>query len=375
MRIGLVDVDKTDKSTWRNLHLMKRAAYHKSIGDEVIFPYDGGKRVDKVFMSVVFTSNRHEVEKWLKLLGDTPVEIGGTGWDLHLKAPPEVEAAPPDYSIYNSTLGPAKYRQGRTSEGCPRACPFCVVPELYGRHIRPVSTLAEIATDGEKRLRLMDDNFWAPQYEPDPDTAGKTRLRPVQSWRERMHEALDGGYRLSFTQGLDIRFVDEERAELLGRLWQAKGVWDEDFASRDVTFAFDSPRIEAIYRKGFSLLTAAGIPPKHIKSFVLTGFDTPPEEDMQRLALLREFGALPFVMVYQPVHGEDMPTFYRDCGWTTEQYARHLQRCKHLQRYANRTALWKSEPNFEHYTRWINQQRQWAKEDRQRVNQGRLLAD
>lgn len=306
MRVGLVDVDRT---SWRNLHLMRRATYHKAQGDTVLFPYDGAEPVDLLIMSSVFTRNRPLVFRWLKHLGITPTEqdplfasmelpdwiqIGGTGWNIHAKAPAEVEVCSPAYALYDGLHGPANYGQGFTSRGCPRGCHFCVVPEMSGNVVKPINTLADLRNGEHKFVKLMDDNFWAPGNE----------------WRERMLEAIDGKLELSFTQGLDMRYVDEERAELLARV----SFWDESHHNRIVTFAFDRPNIERIYRRGFELLMKAGLRPGQIASFVLTGFDTTVEEDMRRVEVLRELGALPFVMVYEPINGEDIPDFYKRGG-------------------------------------------------------------
>jgi hypothetical protein len=108
--------------------------------------------------------------------------------------------------------------------------------------------------------------------------------------------------------------VDGERAELLAALFEAHLVWNEGHNDPCVTFAFDRPQIEKIYRRGFELLIKAGLKPRQIHSFVLTGFDTMPEEDIRRIEVLRELGAYPFVMVYEPIHGEDYPEFYKRGG-------------------------------------------------------------
>ena len=189
----------------------------------------------------------------------------------------------------------------------------------------------------------MDDNFWA----------------PGSAWMERMIEAIDGRLELSFTQGLDIRYTDPARAELLARV----SFWDASHQHRQVTFAFDSPRLEASFRRGFEMLRKAGIKPGEIKSFVLTAFDSLPEEDDHRLAVLRELGVLPFVMVYQPIRGETIPAVYQALGWSEEQYRRHLRRCRHLQRWANRVALWRAVPDFARYEPWLREQQRWREQD------------
>jgi hypothetical protein len=369
--VGMIDVDRT---SWRNLHLMRRATYHRAKGDEVLFPYDGAAKVDKVILSSVFTRNKPLVGRWLRQLTGRDwdmsldgwqidmklpdwIEVGGTGWNIHRKAPPEIEVVRPDYTLYDGLLGPADYGQGFTSRGCPRDCHFCVVPIMSGSQVKEVATLAEIRNGESKKIKLMDDNFWANS--------------PTNPWRERMIEAIDGGYDISFTQGLDIRFVNEERAELLKRV----RFWTEGFTSRMVTFAFDSPKIEKQYRRGFELLVKAGIRPYQIASFVLMGFESTPEEDDRRIAVLRELGAYPYAMVYEPIHGETVPQFYREHPEVLarygehlpieERYKRHWKRCKHIQRWCNKRQLWATVPDFEQYDYWIKEQSRWRDQDKQ----------
>lgn len=369
MRVGLIDVDRT---SWRNLHLMRRSTFHKAQGDEILFPYDGAAAVDKVVISTVFTRNLPLVFKWLEVLNvkvterdpifasmELPewAEIGGTGWNIHAKAPAEIEAMRPDYSLYDVLHGPADYGQGFTSRGCPRGCHFCVVPEMSGSTVVGMNTLADLRNGESKRIKLMDDNFWANS--------------PTNPWRDRMKEAIDGGYDVSFTQGLDIRFVDEERAHLLHRV----RFWNEGFTSKQVTFAFDSPKIEKQYRRGFDLLMKAGLKPYQIASFVLMGFESTPEEDMHRLAVLRELKADPFAMVYEPIHGETVPdafkanpdvlAVYGEHLTIEQRYRRHWQKCKHIQRWCNHKAIWKSIADFEDYEPWKKQKRTWAEQDNQ----------
>lgn len=339
---------------------MRRAAYHRARGDEILFPYHGEQAVDRVSISTVFTRNRPLLARLLlRLTGrewdltrpdlcDSQleahgIEIGGTGWQIHRIAPREVEACRPDYSLYDPVLGPANYGQGFTSRGCPRGCRFCVVPEMSGSIVTPVATLADLRNGERRWIRLMDDNFWA----------------PGNAWVERLTEAIDHKLDLSFTQGLDIRFADQARAEMLARV----RFWDANHQHRQVTFAFDSPRLEGTFRRGFEILMRAGLKPNEIKSFVLTGFDSLPEEDDRRLAVLRELGILPFVMVYEPIRGETVPPAYQLRGWSEEQYRRHRKRCRHLQRWANRVALWRVVLSFERYEPWVREQELWREQD------------
>ena len=87
MKIGLYNVD----SQIPNLALMKLSAYHKAEGDTVEW-YIPLEKYDKIYASKVFTDSTYE-----------PAEnmvIGGTGYDMKIKLPDEIENTKLDYSIY-----------------------------------------------------------------------------------------------------------------------------------------------------------------------------------------------------------------------------------------------------------------------------------
>lgn len=378
----LYDLDRTD---WRNRNLMLAAAHYRSLGYEVVLnarnpaSYPAGTQIHA---SVVFIRNRYKVYDLLASVGvdvksDDPIDvdlampdhirIGGTGWNILKKASDIIEQQTPCYDLYDRVLGPADYNQGFLTRGCPRGCDFCVVPKMSGGIASPVSTFADLwATNPTaKYTRLMDDNFLA---------------GPKDFVRGQLEWAITHKKRFSLTQGADIRFMNEEWADLLAqsRFVGVKG------ANRMITFAFDSPKIEKQYRRGFEMLMEAGrrhqrrgypgIAPYHIASFVLTGFDSTIEDDMRRIDVLRELGAYPYVMVYEPIHGESIPSYYLENPQvlavygehltTEERYYRHWQRCKHLQRWTNLRQLWKTVPTFDAYEAWIRQQQRWAEEDR-----------
>ena len=92
-RIGLVDVD--GHNGFPNLALMRISAWHKARGDTVEW-WDGMLSYDRIYMSKVFT---------FSLDNDTVMQAdeiikGGTGYRDYGSLPEEIEAMPPDYSIY-----------------------------------------------------------------------------------------------------------------------------------------------------------------------------------------------------------------------------------------------------------------------------------
>ena len=109
-RVLLIDVD----SKIPNLALMKIAMYHRTQGDTVGFNIEDP---DKVYASVVFKRNHHSVDGLRVFYPNADINIGGSGYDLSLSLPPEVERMTPDYSIYPDC---DRY-YGFTTRGCIRA--------------------------------------------------------------------------------------------------------------------------------------------------------------------------------------------------------------------------------------------------------------
>lgn len=104
-KIGLIDVD----SKIPNLALMKISAYHKAQGDSVeltspLFV----DQFDKIYASKIFKDSH------LPMLPATAI-IGGSGFDLSIKLPPEIESQFPDYSLYR-----CDYAVGFTLRGFPQ---------------------------------------------------------------------------------------------------------------------------------------------------------------------------------------------------------------------------------------------------------------
>ena len=92
----------------------------------------------------------------------------------------------------------------------------------------------------------------------------------------------------SFSQGLDIRLVTLEMAELLAqvRLWKR------------IHFAWDDIAIGREVREGIKVLEQGGVSLHDVTFYVLIGFDSTPEQDLHRVETLRALRVNPFVMPY-----------------------------------------------------------------------------
>lgn len=216
---------------------------------------------------------------------------------LHGDLPPEVEAMKPDYSLYGIDYG-----LGYLMRGCIRRCTFCVVPEKEG-NARQVSSIDDLLNPARPFIVLLDNEFF---------------------WKigwaiERLTEFTERRIDFCPSQGLDIRCVTSALAAALA----AAPYWNVRHTARQITFAFDDIRIERRYREGVETLLAAGIPAGRLQSFILVGFNSTLAEDLRRIAIVREYGIDPYVMVYRDwrtgkAHGD--PRLRRLARWANRRY-------------------------------------------------------
>lgn len=259
-QVGLWQVD----GTLPNLALMKLSAW---LGGTVLQTVpDETTR----YASVIFTKNRGQVEFWKRAYD---FEAGGSGWDLAKWLPDEAEAMVPDYSLYPD----CNYAMGYLSRGCIRRCKFCLVPEKEGR-LRQVAEIGSLVRDGNDKLMLLDNNL-----------LGLSNALGI------LQELADRGLRVNFNQGLDIRLVTPEKAQVLAGI----SYFCSDWHNRSLHFAFDHPCLKQQVVEGIQILGEAGIAAKNLAFYVLVGFDTTLEEDVSRCEVLRGYGVRPYVMRYR----------------------------------------------------------------------------
>lgn len=308
MKIGLVDVDSHN---FPNLPLMKISAYHKARGDSVEWyePLFSGK-MDRVYMSKIF-SFTPDYEYYID---SNEVIKGGSGYCIKLvngkeiyhsendiQLPPEIEHIYPDYSIYPELTKDTAY--GFMSRGCPRGCDFCHVAVKEGRKSYKVADLSEFWR-GQRNIVLLDPNTIA-----------------CPDWKDILQQLIDSGAWVDFSQGVDIRLMTEEKAEMIKRV-----------KTKNIHFAWDryEDKEEIIPKfKMFKELT--GWNKRKLTVYVLTNFDTTIEQDLERIYILRELGYWPYVMIYDKEHTKSTDIVRK------------------LQRWVNMRAIFESVPIFEDY--------------------------
>lgn len=281
MRVGLIDVDGHN---FPNLPLMKLSAWHKQQGDTVEWyePLMHGfpnPPFDKVYMSKVFSFT----QDYQYFVNANEVIKGGSGYCISLvdgkevfdkskdiELPYEVEHIYPDYSIYGIT----DTAYGFLTRGCPRGCDFCHVKVEEGLCSRKVADLSEF-WNGQKNIVLCDPNILA-----------------CKDWKTLLQQLVDSKAWIDINQGLDIRLMTEEKAELIKqmKIKELHFAWDR-YEDKDIII----PKL-----KLFKEITQIDI--RKLIVFVLCNFDTTIEQDLERIYVLRDLGYWAYVMLYDKEH-------------------------------------------------------------------------
>lgn len=305
MRIGLIDVDGHN---FPNLALMRISAYHKAHGDIVEWWWSDFVHYDIVYMSKIF-SDAYSPDVPAPINADKVVK-GGTGYAIHLQdgkevfnkeedkdLPAGIEKMFPDYSIYPQF----PYAVSMTSRGCPRGCAFCHVAAKEGRCSIKVANVSDFWC-GQDEIKVLDPNITA-----------------CRDKRDLMQQYVDTKAKIDFTQGLDIRLLNQRDIEDLNkmRIGTLHFAWDnpqDDLKSKFQDFA-----------KGFRRKTNIGT------VYCLTNFNSTLSQDLYRIYTLRDLGYDPFVMVYnKPAAPKEI---------------------RRLQRWCNNKIIFKSTTRFEDYNR------------------------
>lgn len=290
MRVALIDVDGHN---FPSLPLMKLSAHHKQLGDTVEW-YDPltawMKPPDRVYMSKVFTFT----EDYSHPVCGKEIIRGGTGYDYPnggQSLPKEIEHIYPDYSLYQDLCKDTAY--GFLTRGCPRGCDFCIVGKKEGRASRKVADLSEF-WNGQKNIVLLDPNMFA-----------------CPEWKDMSQQLIESNAYIDFSQGCDIRVMTDEKAEYLKKMKikQIHFAWDR-YEDKDM-----------IVPKFGKFKEITGWDKRKMTVYILCGFNSIFEQDLERVYTLRNLGYSPYVMIYDKYKLKKKDPLKRLQRWVNSRFA------------------------------------------------------
>lgn len=350
LKVGMIDVDLLNNGTRHpNLAQMKMSAYCKDrelhpeieCETEIIFlpeQLDHLEKYDVLLVSKVFNFTKipPQLQKLIDAAGtleelnsisvpdtlnkcltdksNTPlIQLGGTGFfdtKASCRLDEIIEHHMPDYNLYLPYVNymvKNKIRKksyfidytdvfiGFVTRGCPRKCGFCVLRFNPGcKYSAHPSTFVDRTLTERKRILLWDDN--------------------VLSYNdsEQVFDELDAmGLPYQFRQGLDIRFIDDEKAKRISRChYYGDFIFAFDhWCDRDtITKRLDIWRKYCKKETKLYLLTAYDGRAVHDSRSYITDEEAIGEDAKDRIDILRTFlrikillehQCLPYIMRYQ----------------------------------------------------------------------------
>ena len=275
MKIGLYNLEEN----LINIALMKISTYHKSKNDNVEWYSSLHKQYyDKIYASSIFTySDKNEI--WPDMV------TGGSGFDLSIKLPIEIDNCELDYSLYPDF----KQTIGFLTRGCIRKCPECIVPIKEG-FLKPYRDIEEIIIPDRKEVILLDNNILGSEY-------GIRQIEKIGNMK----------LKVDFNQGLDSRLIDNSIAKLLSKVkWL-----------NPIRLACDNINMIEPVRKAVELLRWHNVTPIRYSCYVLI---KDVETAIERIKFLKGMNIDPFVQPYIDQYGTEPDKVLNDIArWTNHK--------------------------------------------------------
>ena len=233
---------------------------YQNLALEKIRKYYSGRAVDCSPMEsngfdIVYCSSIFDFSKKDYVLPS--MVTGGTGFNLTTKLPPEIDAILP------------RLNKGFTTRGCIRKCKFCVVPQKEG-YIHVVGDLLDLWDGKAKEIILYDNNI----------------LAMPEHFDMICKQAMENKIKLDFNQGLDHRLLTPEIVDTM-----------KSISHYEYRFAFDHPSYINSVEKAITLLQGKGI--NRCTWYVIVGFDTTFQQDLDRVNYLRDNNQIAFVQRFK----------------------------------------------------------------------------
>ncbi len=289
--------------------LLKLASYHKQKGNSVELITGckpPTKRPDLIYVTSLFTwtwkSAWAVIKYYKRLFPKIAVWLGG----IYASVDPEhaalsgadhifqgvfheAEDVIPDYSLKPDWDGSIIF----SSRGCNRNCGFCAVPTIEGKLNACKSSIKKFVWPAHSRIFFFDNNFlWNPHK------------------HEIFAELRELNKTVDFNQGLDARLIDNDLAENLSTLPLNK--------TTSVRLAYDSKEQKNSVEKAIQLLNENGITRRKIFVYTLFNYRDTPEEFLERVINILNWGAVCYPMRYEPLKAKEKNR-YISSNWTKGQ--------------------------------------------------------
>ena len=271
------------------LGLLKLATYHQLQGDTVELVrgcQPVASKPDQIHVTSLFTYAWEPVHQavayYKKAFPNAKLTLGGiyatlmpdhakkSGADeIHHGLFEEAEDLLPDYSLVPEWQPASIVFSHR---GCVRNCPYCAVPVLEPKR-GPIRSIRHLVHPRHTKVILWDNN-----------TLG------MASWRDLVAELKEIGLPVDFNQGLDARFITEEVAQ------EFKGL-----RLSPVRMAYDVPGERKALERAIPALERAGFRRRRMIIYVLYNFEDSPEEFLERVKDLLEWGVVAYPMRFEPL--------------------------------------------------------------------------
>lgn len=307
---------KKDDTLWYPpLGLMKLARFHVNRGDEVFFVngckkdlldtdlFNGGKLWDRIYITTLFTFHFAQVVKTINFYKDA---VGGTKGKIFvggimatlmadaiheetgvypvkgvLSSPSQIgltgttniDELTPYYELLDRHVyGINETFYAYTSRGCVHRCPWCGVPTIEPKFVEYIDIKSTVKALRDQYgdmpiLKLMDNNVLAsPRLADivnDLVELGYGRGQFTDRKRQRV---------VDFNQGVDARFVTEDRMKILSQL-----------DIRPMRIAFDQASDKKTYVKAVELAHKYGV--RKFSNYMLYNFHDTPEDLYDRLVV------------------------------------------------------------------------------------------
>jgi len=326
---GIIDIDLLDNGTRHpNLVLMKIAGYLRDHKISYKFIFDNSENInifDYIYASKVFTFSK-EPNFLANFRKKDNIFRGGTGYYaeeenqgifnrmrdedmMRLESDPllpnfSMKHQMPDYNLYDKFIAkeitkgkqPLKYKDyqqfsiGFLTRGCIRKCPFCINRNID--YVYDYSKLKDFVDNSRSSIYLWDDNFLA-----------------SRNWKELLLQLKATKKPFQFRQGLDMRLMTEEKAEMLSKC---------NYYG-DYIFAFDQWEERFIIEKKLEIWKSF-CSNKTTKFYLFCGFNLTEADDdklfedvfylFKRIEILMSYGCLGYVMRHEDYQNHPLGNIY-----------------------------------------------------------------